>query len=167
MMPSYGDLFFGLKVKKIFPSNPNYADHIFDWIKENMFKDKHMSCEEKKWVHKFAPNFKAKIKIHSGKSQSLEWGKTAASDRYLQKTLDIVTVACECSMCVKVETLSEDVEMPSVEEREEEKTKKQLEKQIQYKSDQLRKNHEEPEIIHAAQTIAYNRSIQILKYFSK
>ena len=69
-------------------------------------------------------------------------------------------------MCVKVENLPEDVEMPSVEEVEE-KTKKQLEKQIQYKSDQLRKNHEEQEIIHAAQTIAYNRSIQILKYFSK
>ena len=166
-MPSYGDLFFGLKSKNVLPGNPNYADHIFDWIQENMFKNKRMSCEEKKWVKKFAPLFKSKIKLHSGKNQSLEWGKNAPADRYLLKTLDIVTVACECSECVEADNLSNDVEMPSVEEREEEKTKKQLEKQIQYKSDQLRKNHEEPEIIHAAQTIAYNRSIQILKYFSK
>ena len=159
-MPSNGDLFFGLKRKNIFPTDQHYADHIFKWIKENMFPNKYMSCEEKKWVKKFAPKFKALIKTHSGTSQTLEYGKSDAADRYLRKNIDIVTTACECSECVAAENPPENVEMVDVEEEKSEPTKRQ----IAYQSLKLRKEYGKEEIFHAFKQLIYERSIQILKY---
>ena len=62
--PKYGDFFFALKRKGISPKDPDYTGHIFTWFKETVFQNQHMSCEENKWVEKFAKLFKDKIKFH-------------------------------------------------------------------------------------------------------
>ena len=62
--PKYGDFFFALKRKEMHPKNPVYTEHIFTWFKETVFQNQRMSCEETKWVKKFATSFKDQIKTH-------------------------------------------------------------------------------------------------------
>ena len=81
----YGDFFFVLKRKEIGPRDPDYTGHIFTWFSETVFQNQRMSCEENKWVKKFAQSFKSQIKTHLTKSNKayIVLGDNEKIDRFL------------------------------------------------------------------------------------
>ena len=83
--PKYGDFFFALKRKDIHPKNPDYVEHIFTWFEQIVFQNQRMSCEETKWVKKFATSFKSQITTHLKKANKgyTVLGDNEKIDRFL------------------------------------------------------------------------------------
>ena len=89
--PKFGDFFFALKRKEIHPTDPNYTEHIFTWFEENVFKNYGMSCEETKWVKKFATSFKSQIKALLSKANR---GYTVLGDNDKIDRFLVCSMAC-------------------------------------------------------------------------
>ena len=61
--PTYGDLFFGLKEKRIYPKDPSYFDYIMNWIKANVFQKTTLTMTEIKCAEKFSRTFKEQARV--------------------------------------------------------------------------------------------------------
>ena len=57
-MPTYGELFFGLKDNKIYPKDNLYSDHVKDWVKNHIFHKLPMSESDEEALKKFSDMFK-------------------------------------------------------------------------------------------------------------
>ena len=88
--PTYGDLFFGLKEKRIYPRDANYADHIMNWIKTNVFQKTTLTMTETKCVENFSRSFKEHARVLWKSSKyKLDYGISDKIDQFLNNIIDV------------------------------------------------------------------------------
>ena len=88
--PTYGDLFFGLKEKRIFPRDPNYCDYIMNWIKTNVFQKTILTITETEYAENFSQKFKARIRLHFRNTKGkLVYGRSYKLDQFLNQIIDV------------------------------------------------------------------------------
>ena len=88
--PIYGDLFFGLKEKGIYPREPNYSDYVINWIKTNIFQKTILTITETEHVENFSKKFKKMIEMHWRISKgNLYYGRNEKIDQFLNKIIDV------------------------------------------------------------------------------
>ena len=87
---TYGDLFYGLKEKKIFPKDPNYFDYIMTWIKANIFQKATLSNTETEYAKKFSEKFKKMIKDRWRTNKNhVGYGRSQKIDEFLNTIIDV------------------------------------------------------------------------------
>ena len=118
-MPTYGELFCGLKDnKKIYPKDNLYTDHVEDWVKNHIFHKLPMSESDEEALKKFSDTFKKEIrKLWKDTVGNVHYGKSSTIDGFLNKLILFFVFICKCSEC----TGDTDVEMEDLEEKEKRK----------------------------------------------
>ena len=117
-MPSNGELVFGLKNQGIKTNDKEYAQHIANWLKINIFHNQPLSDTDTEWINWFSDNpgsFKKRVR-ELAKANRLKYGFTTAVDEWLRTNIDFCYV-CNCSKCTTTTTTTitdEDVEMEDV-----------------------------------------------------
>ena len=88
--PTYGDLFFGLKEKRIYPRDANYADHIMNWIKTNVFQKTTLTMTETKCAENFSRSFKEHARVLWKSSKyKFDYGISDKIDQFLNNIIDV------------------------------------------------------------------------------
>ena len=83
---TYGDLFYGLKEKRIYPKDPNYFDYIMNWIKANIFQKAILSSTETEYAKGFSEKFKKRIReLWRSTKHHVSYGKSLKVDGFLNK----------------------------------------------------------------------------------
>ena len=87
---TYGDLFYGLKEKKIFPKDPNYFDYIMNWIKPKIFQKAILSKTETEYAKKFSEKFKKMIRDRwKTTKHNIAYGHSQRIDEFLNTIIDV------------------------------------------------------------------------------
>lgn len=58
-----GDLFNGLLLNGIIPTDNDYSSRVYDWIEWNILEKIHLECQEKKWLEEYTKYFYCQITI--------------------------------------------------------------------------------------------------------
>ena len=88
MTPTFGDLFFGLKEKRILPKDSSYSNYVINWIKSNVFQKTTLTITETEYVKKFSKSFMYETRALC-KSGKIKYGFSKKVDNYLNRIIDV------------------------------------------------------------------------------